>query len=535
MPQSILPVAFELTASQLTASQLTAKSQATKPLLSKDDALPRESFADHLQRTQERSNPVKQKDSSRKTVHERSQSAGNNQTQDTKSQTNSKTHLQKANSSKAPESDEKLITSRGDVSGKISGEVETTDSDELLLSEKEMDSVEDTTDTAITDENQVIAANLTNQQHLLDTKETSVSDFVLMPAASQESTEISVISDVQVEGDMLQQLSEPTLGIDETNLVNSELVTQNNTNPGDSATVVDLLLSQKAMTLQDTLVASETPALDTPILLAAEPTLQPVPVITLQSSVNGNSNASMNTSTSVLDAFNLPTNTGTDLSLDELVPLSESESIEIESPVEDLGDLLFKGDEKNNKTEQFKLLMGQSIAKEQIPLEKPAANSLVQGSLQSVANELAPASRLFVPQTQLGMSAGHPQWGKAVGEKILWMANQQLSSADIRLDPPELGSLQVKVTVQQDQASITFISPHPQVRELLDQQAVRLRELFADQGLNLSHVDIADRHQQSSGDSQGNSQSSRHFADEESDEELMQTPISSLYLVDLHA
>lgn len=535
MPQSILPVAFDLTASQLTASQLTAKSQASKPLLSKDDALPRESFADHLQRTQERANPIKQKDSSRKTVHERTQSAGNNQTQDTKSQTNSKTHLQKANSSKAYEADEKLITSRGDVSGKISGAVETVDSDELLSSEKEMDSVEDTTDTAIADEGQVIAVNVTSQQHLLDTKETSASDFFLMPAASQESTEISVMSDVQVEGDMLQ-LSEPTLGIDETNLGNSELATQNNTTPIDSATLTDVLLSQKAMTLQNALVASETPALDAPILLAAEATLQSVPVITLQSSVNGNSNASINTSTSVLDAFNLPTNTGTDLSLDELVPLSESESMEIESPVEDLGDLLFKGDEKNNKTEQFKLLMGQSIAKEQvIPLEKPAANPLVQGSLQSVANELAPASRLFVPQAQLGMSAGHPQWGKAMGEKILWMANQQLSSADIRLDPPELGSLQVKVTVQQDQASITFISPHPQVRELLDQQAVRLRELFADQGLNLGHVDIADRHQQSSGDSQGNSQSSRHFASEESSEELMQTSVSSLYLVDLHA
>jgi flagellar hook-length control protein FliK len=129
------------------------------------------------------------------------------------------------------------------------------------------------------------------------------------------------------------------------------------------------------------------------------------------------------------------------------------------------------------------------------------------------------------------MNAANPNWGNAVGEKILWMANQQLSSADIRLDPPELGSLQVKVTVQQDQANITFISPHPQVRELLDQQVTRLREMFAEQGLNLGQVDIADKREQQSDQSDEESKTKSRFVSEES-EETQVASISSLYLVD---
>ncbi len=213
----------------------------------------------------------------------------------------------------------------------------------------------------------------------------------------------------------------------------------------------------------------------------------------------------------------------------------ESDSTEADLPdIEMSGDdLLVKSDDKTSKSEQFKLLMSQLNPADQKPQDKPLAplvNSATPTQAQ-VASELAPASRLFVPQTQLGMSAAHPNWGKAMGEKIMWMANQQLSSADIRLDPPELGSLQVKIHMSQDQASVTFVSPHPQVRELLDQQVTRLREMFAEQGLQLGQVNVSDRQEQQSRQSDDQPKSRGGFASDEP-EEVQVTAVSSLYLVD---
>jgi flagellar hook-length control protein FliK len=114
-------------------------------------------------------------------------------------------------------------------------------------------------------------------------------------------------------------------------------------------------------------------------------------------------------------------------------------------------------------------------------------------ALTRLAEAQSPAARAFVVQTGVPVPLGTPQWSQAVGDKVLWLAAQNVSSAEIRLDPPELGPMQVKVSVNQDQASVSFTSPHPAVREALDQQLGRLREMFSEQGLHLLNVDVSDR------------------------------------------
>lgn len=163
---------------------------------------------------------------------------------------------------------------------------------------------------------------------------------------------------------------------------------------------------------------------------------------------------------------------------------------------------------------------------------KPPA--VLEGLLRQQEAALAPAARAFVPQTGLAQSFGQPQWSQAVGERVLWLAAQNLSVADIRLDPPELGSLQVRVTVNQEQASVTFVTPHAQVRDVLDQQATRLREMFAEQGLNLVNVDVSERRQQAGSGQQDDTAR----AEQEADEELQllgETSPQELRLVDHYA
>ncbi len=85
------------------------------------------------------------------------------------------------------------------------------------------------------------------------------------------------------------------------------------------------------------------------------------------------------------------------------------------------------------------------------------------------------------------------QWQNGVGEKVLWMAAQNIQSAEVQLDPPELGQLHIKITIGQESASVNFISPHASVREALDASAFRLREMFQQEGLDLVDVGVSDQ------------------------------------------
>lgn len=84
-------------------------------------------------------------------------------------------------------------------------------------------------------------------------------------------------------------------------------------------------------------------------------------------------------------------------------------------------------------------------------------------------------------------------WSEAVVDRVMLMSSQNLKSAEIQLDPAELGRLEVRISVNQEQSQVTFASPHAGVREALDSQMHRLRELFAQQGMNQLDVSVSDQ------------------------------------------
>jgi len=113
-------------------------------------------------------------------------------------------------------------------------------------------------------------------------------------------------------------------------------------------------------------------------------------------------------------------------------------------------------------------------------------HSLYTNSLNSTSEK--PTLSLAIP---LSNSAASQQ---SFGEKVMWMINQNIHSAEIKLNPPELGRLEVKISMQQqDQTNISFSSQNQQVREMIELALPRLREMLGDSGLNLSNVDISDK------------------------------------------
>ncbi len=96
-----------------------------------------------------------------------------------------------------------------------------------------------------------------------------------------------------------------------------------------------------------------------------------------------------------------------------------------------------------------------------------------------------------VPGAAVAMQ--QPGWSQQVADKVMWMSSQNLQSAEIKLDPAELGRLDVKITINQEHTQITFNSAHAGVRDSLESQMYRLREMFAQQGMQDVDVNVADQ------------------------------------------
>lgn len=83
------------------------------------------------------------------------------------------------------------------------------------------------------------------------------------------------------------------------------------------------------------------------------------------------------------------------------------------------------------------------------------------------------------------------QWADEVGDRVRWMVGQQLQSAELKITPPDLGTIKVRISVQQDQMSISFSSPSPQVRDTLEDAIPRLRDLMSGSGYDAVDVDVS--------------------------------------------
>ena len=126
------------------------------------------------------------------------------------------------------------------------------------------------------------------------------------------------------------------------------------------------------------------------------------------------------------------------------------------------------------------------------------------------ANRLAALTQAATPKTANALPVNQPiamhqnGWTEEVVNRVMYLSSANLKAADIQLQPAELGRLDIRVNMVPDQQTqVTFMSAHPSVREALDGQIHRLRDMFAQQGMGQVDVNVSD---QSRGSQQGQEQ-----------------------------
>lgn len=140
--------------------------------------------------------------------------------------------------------------------------------------------------------------------------------------------------------------------------------------------------------------------------------------------------------------------------------------------------------------------------------QRNLVQSTMHNKLDSLAN-LSEAGKVNLPsqfdnKLDKAINLAKPDAHLQLAEKVRWMVNTNNLVAEIRLDPAELGSMHVKVSLSADSASVNFVVQSHQTRDALESAAPRLREMLAEKGIDLGQSTV----RQDTQNQQGNQQES---------------------------
>ncbi|WJV68613.1 flagellar hook-length control protein FliK [Pectobacteriaceae bacterium CE70] len=158
-----------------------------------------------------------------------------------------------------------------------------------------------------------------------------------------------------------------------------------------------------------------------------------------------------------------------------------------------------------------------------------ATNTLVsniQQAMNSGSTTATPALTSSVLNAQVGTDA----WQQALSQQIVMFARNNQQSVELRLHPQELGTIQVSMTLDDNQAQIHLASAHGQVRAALEAALPHLKTALSDSGITLNQSSIGSEAYtgsgwQQNGQSNGESSSTqRYVSSAESAREVLDVP-----------
>ena len=139
-------------------------------------------------------------------------------------------------------------------------------------------------------------------------------------------------------------------------------------------------------------------------------------------------------------------------------------------------------------------------------------------SLAGLAN-----ANLAIKQSREGSAVDHSSihahlressWSQQFGDKVVWLAKSDQQSAQININPPELGPVQITLNLSGDQAKITFASPHLEVRQAIENSLAQLKEMFLTAGINLGQTNVGAHLAHQNPENPYQNANGKHLADE---------------------
>ncbi len=207
------------------------------------------------------------------------------------------------------------------------------------------------------------------------------------------------------------------------------------------------------------------------------------------------------------------------------VPLPQGSVVHDSLALDDIAQGAGKGRSEISKLPLDSFAMDELMVSSGV-LERSAAGESVGGgpgavaelsSVDALRSALGSAAGTDAPKSQgvsrpaEGFNPRHipepvksPAWSEALGQRVVWMAKENVQVVHLQLEPPNLGPVEVQLILNRDQASLVFVSSHASVREAISDSLSKLNDLLSAGGVSLGSVSVntqsqADQHAGSGG------------------------------------
>tara|TARA_R110002050_G_scaffold268113_1_gene409971 strand:- start:19876 stop:21270 length:1395 start_codon:yes stop_codon:yes gene_type:complete len=131
-------------------------------------------------------------------------------------------------------------------------------------------------------------------------------------------------------------------------------------------------------------------------------------------------------------------------------------------------------------------------------------------------NAIASPTVTGQPTLNLQPALHSEAWSRVLSSRVIWMAREGVQQASLKLNPANMGPVEVKLHMHNEQANISFIAQHAATRDALEQALPRLRESFQENGMELAHADVS-QEEFSQADEQDNNKTTSNSSASERD------------------
>ena len=114
-------------------------------------------------------------------------------------------------------------------------------------------------------------------------------------------------------------------------------------------------------------------------------------------------------------------------------------------------------------------------------------------SVNNISNNLRTTQVDSSNVVELKPPVSSPDWGPALNQRITWMVANSLQNANITVNPPNLGPLEINIQTDQNKTNIQFIVTSSEVRQAIQDSIPALSKMFENSGLQLGQADINSR------------------------------------------
>lgn len=127
------------------------------------------------------------------------------------------------------------------------------------------------------------------------------------------------------------------------------------------------------------------------------------------------------------------------------------------------------------------------------PTTGQTVNNDIGSALPLIQQSNTSAQKETSNTAEIGIHAAvkSANWHQDFNQKIVWMASNDTQSARITLNPEQMGPIEVSLNVDKGNATATFVSSNPDVRESIETALPRLREMFAGIGIELGQANVS--------------------------------------------